>query len=107
MISESCAARLNFPYAVEPGDKISNRHGTKGVISRILPDDEMPHLADGTPVELVFSFGALHGRMNFGQIREAVMGRIAQTEGEIAIVPPFQAPNADQLRERLRAGRTA
>ena len=101
-ISESCAARLNFPYAVEPGDKISNRHGTKGVISRILPDDEMPHLADGTPVELVFSFGALHGRMNFGQIREAVMSRIARAEGEVAIVPPFQASSADQLRERLQ-----
>ena len=102
VISESCAARLNFPYAVEQGDKISNRHGTKGVISRILPDDEMPHLADDTPVELVFSFGALHGRMNFGQIREAVMGRIARAEGETAIVPPFQAPSADQLRERLQ-----
>ena len=102
IISESCAARLNFPYAIEPGDKISNRHGTKGVISRILPDDEMPHLADGTPVELVFSFGALHGRMNFGQIREAVMGRIARAKGEVAIVPPFQAPSADQLRERLQ-----
>ena len=102
VISESCAARLNFPYAIEPGDKISNRHGTKGVISRITPDDEMPHLNDGTPVELVFSFGALHGRMNFGQIREAVMSRIARAEGETAIVPPFQAPNADQLRERLQ-----
>ena len=102
VISESCAARLNFPYAIEPGDKISNRHGTKGVISRITPDDEMPHLADGTPVELVFSFGALHGRMNFGQIREAVMSRIARAEGETAIVPPFQAPSADQLRERLQ-----
>ncbi len=102
VISESCAARLNFPYAIEPGDKISNRHGTKGVISRIIPDDEMPHLADGTPVELVFSFGALHGRMNFGQIREAAMGRIARTEGETAIVPPFQAPSPDQLRERLQ-----
>ena len=102
VISESCATRLNFPCAIEPGDKISNRHGTKGVISRITPDDEMPHLADGTPVELVFSFSALHGRMNFGQIREAIMGRIARAEGETAIVPPFQAPSADQLRERLQ-----
>ena len=102
VIGESCAARLNFPYAIEPGDKISNRHGTKGVISRIIPDDEMPHLADGTPVELVFSFGALHGRMNFGQLREAIMSRIARAEGEIAIVPPFQSPSADQLRERLK-----
>ncbi len=102
VISESCATRLNFPYIIEPGDKISNRHGTKGVISRITPDDEMPHLADGTPVELVFSFGALHGRMNFGQIREAIVGRIAQTEGETAIVPPFQAPSVNQLRELLQ-----
>ncbi len=102
VISESCAARLNFPYAVEPGDKIGNRHGTKGVISRILPDDEMPHLADGTPVELVFSFGGLHRRMNLGQLREAVMGRIARLEEEPAIVPPFHAPSADELRERLK-----
>ena len=102
VISKSCAARLNFPYAVEPGDKIGNRHGTKGVVSRILPDDEMPHLADGTPVELVFSFGGLHGRMNLGQLREAVMGRIARLEDEPAIVPPFCAPSADELRERLK-----
>ncbi len=102
VISKSCAARLNFPYAVEPGDKIGNRHGTKGVVSRILPDDEMPHLADGTPVELVFSFGGLHERMNLGQLREAVTGRIARAEGKPAIVPPFHAPSADELRERLK-----
>ena len=51
---------------------MSNRHGTKGVISRVLPDDEMPHLSDGTPVDLVYSFSGLHVRMNFGQVREAV-----------------------------------
>lgn len=102
VISKSCAARLNFPYAVEPGDKIGNRHGTKGVVSRILPDDEMPHLTDGTPVELIFSFGNLLGRMNLGQLREAVMGRIARLENKPAIVPPFRAPCADELRERLK-----
>ena len=102
VISKSCAARLNFPYAVEPGDKIGNRHGTKGVISRILPDDDMPHLTDGTPVEIVFSFGGLHARMNLGQLREAVMGRIARLEDEPAIVPPFHAPSTDELRERLK-----
>ena len=105
VISQSCAARLNFPYAVEPGDKIGNRHGTKGVISRILPDDEMPHLADGTPVELVFSFGGLHALMNLGQLREAVIGRIARLENKPAVVPPFHAPNADELRERLKNAR--
>lgn len=102
VISQSCAARLNFPLAVEPGDKIGNRHGTKGVISRILPDDDMPHLADGTPVEIVFSFGGLHARMNLGQLREAVMGRIARLEDEPAVVPPFHAPSANALRKRLK-----
>ena len=101
VISESCAERLKYDTPVEPGDKLSNRHGTKGVISRILPDDEMPHLADGTPVELVFSFMGLYTRMNFGQIREAVMGRIAQVEGKPVVVPPFQSPSASELRERL------
>jgi RNA polymerase Rpb2, domain 6/RNA polymerase Rpb1, domain 2/RNA polymerase Rpb2, domain 3 len=105
VISESCARRLGYPRPVEPGDKFSNRHGAKGVISRILPDDQMPHLADGTPVELLFSFMSLPSRMNFGQVREAVMGRIARAEGRPAIVPPFHAPSADELRERLaRAG---
>jgi len=105
VVSQSCARRLNYPYPVEPGDKLCNRHGTIGVVSRVLPDDEMPHLADGTPVELVFNFSGLHVRMNFGQLREAIMGRIARIEGTPAIVPPFGAPSADELRTRLaRAG---
>lgn len=101
VVSQSCARRLNHPYPVEPGDKLSNRHGTIGVVSRVLPDDEMPHLADGTPVELVFNFFGLHVRMNLGQLREAVMGRIARAEGAPAIVPPFGAPSADELHTRL------
>ncbi len=105
VVSQSCARRLNYPYPVEPGDKLCNRHGTIGVVSRVLPDDEMPHLADGTPLELVFNFFGLHVRMNFGQLRESVMGRIARAEGTPAIVPPFGAPSADELRARLaRAG---
>jgi RNA polymerase Rpb2, domain 6/RNA polymerase Rpb2, domain 3/RNA polymerase Rpb1, domain 2 len=104
-ISESCARRLGYPQPVEPGDKLSNRHGTKGVISRILPDEQMPHLADGTPVELIYSVMGVPSRLTYGQLREAVMGRIARAEGRPAIVPPFGAPSADALRERLeRAG---
>ncbi|HEX9371264.1 MAG TPA: hypothetical protein VF897_09665, partial [Roseiflexaceae bacterium] len=101
VISESCARRLGYPRPIEPGDKLSNRHGAKGVVSRILADDQMPHLADGTPVELLTSFMSLPSRMNFGQVREAVMGRIARAEGRPAIVPPFGAPSADELRARL------
>jgi hypothetical protein len=103
VISESAARRLGYPRPVEPGDKFSNRHGSKGVISRILRDDQMPHLADGTPVELVYSFMSLPSRMYFGQVREAVMGRVARADGRPAIVPPFQSPSADELRARLAA----
>ena len=101
VISQSCAQRLNYPYPAEPGDKLSNRHGTMGVVSRVLPDDEMPHLPDGTPVDLVFNFLGMHVRMNFGQVREAVMGRIAHLEGQPVIVPPFGALKQDELRQRL------
>jgi len=101
VISESCARRLCYEGLIEPGDKVSNRHGTKGVIGQIMPDSEMPHLPDGTPVELVFSFIGLHTRMNFGQLREAVLGRIAHTQDEPVIAPPFGGPAKDEIRQRL------
>lgn len=101
IISESCAKRLNYPDAAEPGDKLSNRHGAKGVISHILSDGDMPHLADGTSVELVFSFIGLQRRLYFGQLREAIMGRIARAEGIPAVIPPFHAPGVAELREQL------
>lgn len=101
VISQSCARRLDYPYPAEPGDRLCNRHGTTGVVSRVLPDDEMPHLPDGTPVELAFNFSGLHVRMNFGQVREAIMSRIARAEGQPVVVPPFGAPGQAELRQRL------
>ncbi|MHB9025076.1 MAG: hypothetical protein ACYC7E_13040 [Armatimonadota bacterium] len=101
LISESCARKLRYDYPVEPGDKFSNRHGAKGVISRIVPDDEMPHLTDGTPVELVYNFIALHTRLNCGQLREAVASRIARATGEPMVVLPFQAPDSSELQRLL------
>ena len=99
VVSESGAAKLSAAnHRLEPGDKLSNRHGTKGVISRILPDHEMPLMADGTPIELLFSSSALLNRMVFGQIREALLGRIAHARGEPLIIPPFQTPSQDELR---------
>ncbi|MEO7909659.1 MAG: hypothetical protein ABIV47_08430, partial [Roseiflexaceae bacterium] len=103
VLSESGAQRLGYPQALAPGDKLSNRHGAKGVVSRILPDDQMPHLADGTPAELIASFMSLPSRLSFGQVREAVLGRIARAEGRSALVPAFHAPPAAELRARLVA----
>ena len=101
VISESCARKLFFDGSVEAGDKLSNRHGSKGVVSQILPDEDMPHLQDGTPVDLVFSFLGLHTRMNLGQLREAVLGRVARAEGRPVVVPPFGAPSDLEVRSRL------
>lgn len=101
VLSESCAKRLSYTHPVEPGDKLSNRHGVKGVVSRILPDAEMPRLADGTPVELIFNFIGQHARFSFGQIREAALSRVARAEGKPMIIPPFHAPTEQQSRTRL------
>jgi len=97
LVSESCAIKLG----AEVGDKLSNRHGTKGVISRVLPDNEMPCLSDGTPIDLVYSFLGVHARLNYGQVKEALAGRIAYAEREPMIVPPFFAPDDAELRKRL------
>ena len=102
VVSTSAAAKLDWPDALEPGDKLSNRHGAKGVIARIVPDSEMPQLPDGTPVELVVSFIGAHTRMNQGQVREALLGRVAQASGKPFVAPPFDGPDDNALRTALR-----
>ena len=102
VISESAANRMMLPNRVAPGDKLSNRHGFKGVVSRILRDEDMPKLPDGTSVELIVSVCGLPSRLNIGQVREAVVGRIAKVEGEPVIIPVLNAPKDDEIRARLK-----
>ena len=102
LLSRSGAGKLACPEPLEPGDKISNRHGIKGVVSRVAPDDEMPRLPDGTPVELIFSFSGIPSRWVMGLVREAALGHAARLRGEPAVVPPFEAPSDDGLRDLLR-----
>ncbi len=105
VLSASAARRLDYLTPIEPGDKLSNRHGQKGVVSTILPDAEMPHLPDGTPIEVICSFISLHARTSVGMLHEAVLGRVARAEGEPTVAPPFAAPSVDTMRARLeRAG---
>ncbi len=101
VISESAARRLGTDRPAEVGDKLSNRHGAKGVIAQIRPDEWMPHLVDGTPVDLAYSFMGLHTRLNFGQVREAVFGRIAHKVGHPLLIPPFARIGQDEVRRRL------
>ena len=101
VMSQSAAGRFSGAGPVLVGDKISNRHGSKGVVGRIIPDADMPQLADGTSVELCFSFIGCHARLNPGQVREAVLGRIAKATGDVIIAPPFAGRSDDELRRML------
>jgi len=66
---------------VEVGDKLAGRHGNKGVISKVLPEEDMPHLEDGTPVDIVLNPLGVASRMNIGQILETHLGMVAKASG--------------------------
>ena len=101
LVSRSGAHKLACPEPLEPGDKLSNRHGIKGVVSRVAPDEEMPRLPDGTAVELIFSFSGIPSRWVMGLVREAALGHAARLGDAPAVVPPFEAPSDDELRDLL------
>jgi DNA-directed RNA polymerase subunit beta len=83
------------------GDKMAGRHGNKGVISRILPEEDMPYLADGTPVELVLNPLGVPSRMNIGQILEVHLGWAARGLGEQVNELVEQHAGTDVLRKKL------
>jgi len=83
------------------GDKMAGRHGNKGVVSRVLPEEDMPYLPDGTPIEIVLNPLGVPSRMNIGQILEMHLGWIAKTLGAYMICPVFEGPLEDKIRELL------
>jgi len=84
------------------GDKISGRHGNKGVVSRILPEEDMPYLSDGTPVEMVLNPLGVPSRMNVGQILELHLGWVAKTLKLYMVCPVFEGPKPEKIRELLK-----
>jgi len=76
---------------ITEGDKLSGRHGNKGVISKILPVEDMPFLADGTPVDIILNPLGIPGRMNFGQVLEVHLGWVAKQGWEVAGSPKWAA----------------
>lgn len=87
---------------ISVGDKLSGRHGNKGVISRILPEEDMPYAADGTPVDIILSPLGVPSRMNLGQILEMHLGMAAHSLGYQAIVPPFLGARHEEIKEELK-----
>ena len=86
---------------LQVGDKMAGRHGNKGVISTILPVEDMPHLEDGTPVDVVLSPIGVPSRMNLGQILETQLGWAASMLGFRAITPVFDGAGEEELQDAL------
>ncbi len=84
---------------LQPGDKVAGRHGNKGVISRVLPVEDMPYLADGTPVEIVLNPLGVPSRMNIGQLLELHLGWAGRGLGEKFRIMLEQKVEADKLRD--------
>ncbi len=83
------------------GDKMAGRHGNKGVIARILPEEDMPHLPDGTPVEIVLNPLSLPSRMNVGQILETHLGWAAHALGLYFATPVFDGATEQEIKNWL------
>lgn len=86
---------------VSVGDKLAGRHGNKGVISRILPEEDMPYSEDGEPIDVILTPLGVPSRMNLGQIFELHLGLAAHTLGYQAIVPPFNGATEEEIQEEL------
>lgn len=87
---------------ISVGDKLAGRHGNKGVISRILPVEDMPHMADGTPVDVILTPLGVPSRMNLGQILELHLGLAANALNYQAIVPPFMGATDTEIKQELK-----
>lgn len=88
--------------SVSVGDKMAGRHGNKGVISRILPEEDMPYMADGTPIDIILTPLGVPSRMNLGQILELHLGMAAHTLNYQAIVPAFAGATDVEIKEELK-----
>ncbi|EYB67451.1 DNA-directed RNA polymerase subunit beta [Deinococcus phoenicis] len=86
---------------LQVGDKVANRHGNKGVVSKILPPEDMPYLEDGTPVDLVFNPLGVPSRMNLGQILETHLGEVARLTGQKFVTPVFDSATEVAIKEML------
>jgi DNA-directed RNA polymerase subunit beta len=93
---------------LQVGDKMAGRHGNKGVISRILPEEEMPYLPDGTPVEIVLNPLGVPSRMNVGQILETHLGWLGKALGQRFATPVFDGATEQDMRALFdQAGMTS
>jgi DNA-directed RNA polymerase subunit beta len=87
---------------ISVGDKMAGRHGNKGVVSRIVPEEDMPYLPNGSPVDIVLNPLGVPGRMNVGQILETHLGWAARMMGYYVATPVFDGAKESQIKQALK-----
>ena len=86
---------------IQAGDKLAGRHGNKGVISRVVAEEEMPFLEDGTPIDIILNPLGVASRMNIGQILETHLGMAAHKLGYLAVTSPMAGANEEDIKQEL------
>ena len=102
-VNESVRVMIAQKRKISEGDKMAGRHGNKGVISRIMPMEDMPYLPDGSPVDIVLNPIGVPSRMNLGQILETHLGWAAKALGFNVATPVFDGASEADIRDELRA----
>ncbi len=87
---------------LQVGDKLSGRHGNKGVIAKVVPEEDMPYMADGTPVDICLNPLGVPSRMNLGQIYETILGWAGKKLGVKFASPIFDGASEEQVKEKMR-----
>jgi DNA-directed RNA polymerase subunit beta len=90
---------------LQEGDKMAGRHGNKGVIARVLPEEDMPYMADGTPLEICLNPLGVPSRMNIGQLLECMLGWAAVRNNEWYATPVFESATGDEIKSLLTKGK--
>ena len=93
---------LSTTRQIKVGDKMAGRHGNKGVVSVILPEEDMPYTADGRPVDMILNPLSVIGRMNLGQLLETHMGLVCEKQGIHAVTQPLNEITSDIVQEELK-----
>ncbi|KAB3529494.1 DNA-directed RNA polymerase subunit beta [Alkaliphilus pronyensis] len=100
-VNEMVRAYIAKKRKINVGDKMAGRHGNKGVISRVLPEEDMPFLSDGTPLEIVLNPLGVPSRMNIGQVLEVHLGLAAKALGWKVATPVFDGANEYDIMDAL------
>lgn len=101
-VNKSVKVYIASKRKLHVGDKMSGRHGNKGIVARILPEEDMPFLPDGTPLDVVLSPLGIPSRMNVGQLLETMLGWAAKQLNYNAATPVFDGPTEAEVVEQVR-----